>query len=207
MGRILKEAGFCKRRPSKTLSTGKSPHRSAQFQLILYFVTLYTQMEHNPMLSMDTKKKERLGNLDRGGKLCSTDKVEVYDHDYAHLSEGEIVPAGIYDIKKIGYVSIGTNNETAAFLGDNLIHWREEYGIHLYPDASHLLLFCDCDRANGNRHYAFKKKMQEVERYIGIKIQIAHYPPYCSKWNPIEHRLISQMHRVADGCLFVNYYK
>ena len=77
--------------------------------------------------------------------------------------------------------------------------------IHQYPEATHLLIFCDCGGGNGYRHYAFKKKLLEVARHIGIKIQVAHYPPYCSKWNPIEHRLFSQMHRAAEGCLFTSY--
>lgn len=204
--RILKEAGFRKRRPSKALSTGKSPYREEQFKLIFYFVSLFAQMGHNPVLSIDTKKKERLGNLDRGSQVCSNGTVQVHDHDYSHLSQGKVVPAGIYDTKlNIGYVGIGTNNETAEFIGDNLIHWWEEYGIHQYPDATHLLIFCDCGGANGYRHYAFKKKMLEVARHMALRVQIAHYPPYCSKWNPIEHRLFSQMHRTAKGCLFTSY--
>ncbi len=104
-----------------------------------------------------------------------------------------------------GYVSIGTNYETAELIGDNLIWWWDNYGIHKYHDATHLLMFCDCGGANGYRHYAFKKKLLEVANYIGIKIQVTHYPPYCSKWNPIEHRLFSQMHRASKGCIFTSY--
>lgn len=204
--RILKDNGYCKRRPNKAISTGKSPYRKEQFELIFFFVFLFSEMVNNPILSMDTKKKERLGELDRGGGVLCNKSPEVHDHDYAHLSNGKVVPAGLYDMKEnTGYVSIGTNNETAEFLGDNLIWWWDNFGIHLYPDATHLLIFCDCGGANGYRHYAFKKKLLEVAKYIGIKIQIAHYPPYCSKWNPIEHRLFSQMHRAASGCIFTSY--
>lgn len=81
-----------------------------------------------------------------------------------------------------------------------------------FPDATYLLIYCDCGGANGYRHHAFKKEMQRVAQYIGIKISIVHYPPYCSKWNPpevsgqaIEHRLFSQMHRQADGGIFLSY--
>ena len=104
-----------------------------------------------------------------------------------------------------GYVSIGTNHETAAFLADNLTWWWESYGIHHYPDATHLLLFCDAGGANSYRHHAFKKEMQRVARFIGIRIVVVHYPPYCSKWNPIEHRLFSQMHHQASGAIFKSY--
>lgn len=204
--RILRDLGYKKRRPNKSLATGKSPHRSAQFKLIFYFAFLFSEMENNPILSMDTKKKERLGDLSRNGTVLSKEAPKVHDHDYKHLSKGKIVPGGLYDMKRNeGYVSIGTNNETAEFLADNLIWWWETYGIHHYPSATHLLIFCDCGGANSYRHHAFKKELQRVARYIGIRIVVVHYPPYCSKWNPIEHRLFSQMHRRAQGVIFSSY--
>jgi len=174
--RILRDLGYKKRRPNKCISTGKSPHRAAQFRLVFYFAFLFSEMENNPILSIDTKKKERLGD------------------------------GGFYDMKRNeGYMSIGTNNETAEFLADNLIWWWETYGIHHYPFATHLLVFCDCGGANSYRHHAFKKELQRTARYIGIRIVVVHYPPYCSKWNPIEHRLFSQIHRRAQGAIFTSY--
>lgn len=205
--RILRESGYRRRRPSKALATGQSPHREAQFRLIFYFVALFSKMENNPIISIDTKKKEFLGQLDRGGQvLCKEKAPKLFDHDYPYLAEGNVVPQGIYDKKaNKGYVTIGTNKETAEFIGDNLIWWWDNYGIHLYPDASHLLLFCDSGGANGHRHYAFKWKLLQVARHMGIRIVVVHYPPYCSKWNPIEHRLFSQMHHQAKGCIFTSY--
>lgn len=204
--RILKELGYKKRRPIKALITGKSPFRTEQFNLIFYFAYLFAEMEHNPILSIDTKKKEVLGDLSRHGKIWCNKAPHTFDHDYKSLTKGKVVPSGIYDMKlNEGYVSIGTNNETATFLIDNLIWWWENYGIHHYPDATYLLIYCDCGAANGYRHHAFKKELQRLARYIGIKITIVHYPPYCSKWNPIEHRLFSQMHKQADGVIFYSY--
>lgn len=204
--RLLRKMGYKKRRPSKDLATGRSPFRSEQFGLVFYFAFMFAEMENNPILSMDTKKKELLGDLSRSGKVLCKEAPKTYDHDYAHLSEGKVVPGGLYDMKRNeGYVSIGTNNETAAFIADNLIWWWEDYGIHHYPDATHLLIYCDCGGANGYRHHAFKKELQRVAKYIGIRIVVVHYPPYCSKWNPIEHRLFSQMHRQAEGCVFISY--
>ena len=198
--------GYRKRKPNKALVTGKSPLRSEQFRVVSFFTFLFAEMGNNPILSMDTKKKERLGNLARPGRVLCKQAPLVCDHDYAHLSEGKVVPGGLYDMKRNeGYVSIGTNNETAAFLADNLIWWWENHGIHHYPDATHLLIYCDCGGANGYRHHAFKREMQRVAHYIGIRIVVAHYPPYCSKWNPIEHRLFSQMHRQAEGVVFRSY--
>lgn len=204
--RILKVLGYKRRRPSKALATGKSPHRAAQFKLIFYFAFLFSEMENNPILSMDTKKKEVLGDLSRAGKVLCQQAPQVYDHDYSHLAKGKVVPGGLYDMKRNeGYVSIGTNHETAEFLADNLIWWWENHGIHHYPDATHLLLFCDAGGANDYRHHLFKKQMLRVADTIGIRIVIVHYPPYCSKWNPIEHRLFSQMHHQASGCVFYSH--
>lgn len=204
--RVLRDLGYKKRRPSKDLATGKSPFRSEQFEIIFFLCYLFLEMDHNPILSMDTKKKEVLGDLSRGGKVLCTQAPQVYDHDYTHLSKGKVIPAGLYDMKRNeGYVSIGTNNETAAFLADNLIWWWENYGIDQYPDATYVLIYCDCGSANSYRHHAFKKELQRVAKHIDVKIIVAHYPPYCSKWNPIEHRLFSQMHRQAQGCIFHSY--
>lgn len=201
--RLLRKLGYRNRRPRKELITGKSPYRAAQFKLIFYFAFMFSEMDNNPILSGDTKKKEKLGDLARAGKVLSKEAPETYDHDYPHLADGKVVPGGLYDMKRNeGYISIGTNYETAAFIGDNLIDWWENYGIHHYPDATHLLFFCDCGGANGYRHHAFKKELQRVARYMGIRIVVVHYPPYCSKWNPIEHRLFSQMHLQASGCIF-----
>ena len=155
---------------------------------------------------MDTKKKEQLGDFKRAGRVYCQKAPETYVQDYNHLSKGKIVPHGLYDMKRNeGYLTIGTNNETAAFLVDNLIWWWETYGIHLYPDATHLLLFCDAGGANSYRHHAFKKELQRFAEYTGIRIVVVHYPPYCSKWNPIEHRLFSQIHLQASGCIFLSY--
>lgn len=204
--KLLKKLGYKKRRPIKALSTGKSPYRTEQFKLVFYFAYLFAEMDNNPILSMDTKKKEVLGDLSRNGKIWCNKAPHTNDHDYKYLQKGKVVPSGLYDMKlNEGYVSIGTNNETAVFLADNLIWWWENYGIHRYPDATYLLIYCDCGGANGYRHHAFKKELQRVSQYIGIRITVVHYPPYCSKWNPIEHRLFSQMHRQADGAIFYNY--
>lgn len=204
--RIMKALGYKKRRPIKALAIGKSPFRSEQFKLIFYFAYLFVEMDNNPILSMDTKKKEALGDLSRNGKAWCNKASQTFDHDYSYLKTGKVVPAGLYDMKlNEGYVSIGTNNETAAFLGDNLIWWWENYGIHRYADATYLLIYCDCGGANGYRHHAFKKNLQRVAQHIGIRITIVHYPPYCSKWNPIEHRLFSQMHRQSEGAIFYSH--
>jgi Rhodopirellula transposase DDE domain len=204
--RILKAEGYRKRRPSKQLSTGKSPFRAEQFKVLIFLTGLFALMDHNPTLSMDTKKKERLGRLDRGGTLWCQTAPKVFDHDYPYLAEGKIIPHGIFDIRQNkGFVSIGNSHETAAFVVDNLRWWWYEYGIHHYPNANFILLLCDSGGANGYRHHAFKKELLDLANEIQIKIVVCHYPPYCSKWNPIEHRLFSQIHHAINGQLFINY--
>lgn len=109
--RIMKDLNYKRRRPNKCLAEGKSPFRAAQFKLIFYFAFLFSEMEHHPILSMDTKKKEVLGDLGRAGRVWSKQAPFVHDHDYKHLQQGKVVPAGLYDMKRNeGYVSIGTNS-------------------------------------------------------------------------------------------------
>ena len=204
--RILRLLGYVKRRPLKNLSIGQSPFREEQFRLVFYFAFLFSEMVDNPILSMDTKKKEQLGDFKREGGVYCQKAPQTNTQDYKYLSKGKVVPAGLYDMKRNeGYVTIGTNNETAAFLVDNLIWWWENYGIHHYPDATHLLLYSDSGGANSYRHHAFKKELLRFAAYTGLRVVMVHYPPYCSKWNPIEHRLFSQMHLQARGAIFLSY--
>ena len=202
--RLLKELGYGYRKHSKQLATGNYTRRDEQFRIICSIVLV---MNHkSPVLSIDCKKKERLGTLYRDGKCYCTQAIEVYDHDYEHLSEGKVIPHGIYDLQaNKGYVSIGSSSETADFVIDNLLWWWEEYGIHQYPDATNILLFCDAGGANCYRHYIFKHRLMNFARETGLSVIVSHYPPYCSKWNPIEHRLFCQVHRAMSGGVLSDY--
>jgi len=204
--RILEQAGYVKRKPSKSIATGKSPHRKEQFQIIKFLTGLFDKMENNPILSIDTKKKERLGLLTKGEPILSTRKVPLFDHDYDYLSKGKVIPQAIYDTKQNkGYITIGTNYETADFIADNLIWWWETFGLNLYPDATQILILCDSGGANSYRHYVFKKAMLRVATTIGKTLVIAHYPPYCSKYNPIERRLFCHVERTLTGSILTSY--
>lgn len=160
----------------------------------------------SPIISIDCKKKEKLGNLYRGGRCFATQTLNVYDHDYEHLSKGKVIPHGLYDMQaNKGYISVGASSETADFILDNLLWWWEQHGIHQYPDANNILVLCDAGGANSYRHYIFKHRLQMFSKQTGLSVIVCHYPPYCSKWNPIEHRLFSHVHRAMEGAIFSDY--
>ena len=192
------------RKARKTLSTGHFESRDLQFEIIFELILLVSL--NCPIISIDCKKKELLGNLYREGKLLSTGERHVYDHDYTNLAEGKVIPHGIYDLfLNKGYISIGASAETASFICDNLLWWWSEFGIHQYPDATRIVILCDAGGGNSYRHHAFKKYLQQLAQEIGIEIMVSHYPPYCSKWNPIEHRLFCHVHRTMQGTILTSY--
>ena len=159
--RLLKDLGYGYRKQSKQLTTGSYAKRDEQFKIIFYLVSVMSL--DSPVLSIDCKKKEQLGNLYRAGKCYCTQAVKVHDHDYPHLSEGKVIPHGIYDMQaNKGYLSIGSHNETADFIIDNLLWWWWEYGIHQYPDAQNILLLCDAGGANSYRHHYLQAPAPEI---------------------------------------------
>jgi Rhodopirellula transposase DDE domain len=205
--RILKETGYVKRKPLKAILTGKSPHRDEQFRLIAIIRAVFLSSLHDPMLSIDTKKKELLGNLTRNKAVyCKKGQlVKVFDHDYTNLATGKAVPHGIYDIKlNKAYVTLGNNAETADFIIDNLTHYWINYGIHLYPKAKRILILCDAGGANSYKHHRFKFLLQQLAKSIGVDIMVVHYPPYCSKYNPIERMLFAQIQRAMGDCILTD---
>jgi hypothetical protein len=202
--RKLRCLGFGYRKLSKNVATGVCADRDLQFKIICDLV-LFMSLK-SPILSIDCKKKEVLGNLYRAGKCYMQGSVKVYDHDYTHLAEGKVIPHGIYDLQRIeGYITIGTSHETAEFITDNLLWWWVTYGIHYYPEAQSILIFCDAGGGNSYRHHVFKKKLLELAKTIGKKLIICHYPPYASKWNPIEHRLFAPVHQAMQGAVLDSY--
>ena len=202
--RELNNLGYRYRKIRKSLATGIYENRDEQFKII--FNLVLTMSLKSPILSIDCKKKERLGTIYREGKSYGQEQQEAFDHDYSHLGEGKIVPHGIFDLQKnVGFITIGSSSETAAFIVDNLRWWWFNYGINDYPDARNLLLLCDAGGGNSYRHHAFKKELQDFAKEIGIDIIVTHYPPYASKWNPIEHRLFCHVHQAMSGQMFKNY--
>ena len=177
-------------------------HRNEQFEQIAAHKAEY-QADGNPIVSMDTKKKEFIGNFYRDGLLYTQDEVQTYDHDFPSFAEGVIIPHAFYDVQQNkGFINIGTSRDTGEFSCDSFRNWWRQEGQHDYPNATSILVLCDGGGSNSARHYIFKQDLQALANDIGIEIRIAHYPPYCSKYNPIEHRLFPHVTRACQGVVF-----
>lgn len=141
-----------------------------------------------------------IGNLFREGRIYTSETIEVFDHDFPSLAEGVAVPHTLYDIgRNEAYVSIGTSRDTSEFACDSIRHWWNTYGKQHYPNATSILMLMDGGGSNSSRHYLFKQDLQAVADEIGVEIRIAHFPPYTSKWNPVEHRVFPHITRSMQG--------
>lgn len=143
-----------------------------------------------------------IGNLYRDGKLYTPETGLTFDHDFPSLADGVVIPYGLYDLKhNHGYVALGTSHDTSEFACDGLRQWWWNSGQGTYRDATSLLLLCDGGGSNSSRTYLFKAELEKVAQEIGIEIRVAHYPPYTSKYNPIEHRLFPHLTRACQGVI------
>ena len=197
--------GFVKRKMSKTKTIKEVENRDEQFQQIAKTVVRFTE-KGLPILSIDTKKKEFIGQFYRAGKSYCQSAVKVYDHDFPSLASGVVIPHGIYDIAhNKGYLSIGVSKDTSEFLCDNLRYYWHNGIAEQYPEADEMLLLMDGGGSNSCLHYIVKEDLQNLANDLGITLTIAHYPAYCSKYNPIEHRLFPHIQRSWDAVVFENY--
>jgi hypothetical protein len=178
--------------------------RNEQFENIARLKAAF-QAAGQPVVSMDTKKKEYLGRFYREGRVYTTQALPVYDHDFTSLAEGIVIPHGIYDIaRNTACVALGTSKDTSEFACDNLRYWWYHQGRLDYPNATHLLILCDGGGSNDPRFFLFKADLQALATELGLEIRIAHYPPYTSKYNPIEHRLFPHLTRACQGVIFTS---
>jgi DDE family transposase len=144
-----------------------------------------------------------IGNFYRPGTLYTQATVETFDHDFPSLAEGVVIPYGIYDLRqKHGYITLGTSHDPSEFACDCLRQWWHNYGRAIYAQANSLLLLCDGGGSNSARTYLFKEDLTKVVQEIGLEIRVAHYPPYTSKYNPIEHHLFPHLTRACQGVVF-----
>ena len=151
----------------------------------------------------NTKKRELLGTFYRDGRVYTRQGLLAFDHDFPSYADGVVIPYGLYDLKRnFGYLSVGTSHDTTEFACDSIAWWWETYGRSLYPDAHSICLLCDGGGSNSADKYLFKEDLQKLADRLGREIRMAHYPPYCSKYNPIEHRLFPHLTRACSGVIF-----
>ena len=191
--------GFKKRSFVKSRTLKDDKDRDAQFRKI-NSLTEQCLSQGIPVLSIDTKKHEMIGNFKRSGKVICKGHPKALDHDFLSFADGKIVPHVIYDIAaNTGYLTIGTSHDTAKFVCDNIARVWTEHLQWQYPDADTVCLLCDGGGSNSCLHHIFKQELMRLARTIGMNILVIHYPPYCSKYNPIEHRMFAPITRSWSG--------
>jgi transposase len=203
--RILKNQGYSLQSNKKMLSGKDHPDRDTQFKHINRLVSIFSKT-NDPVISVDTKKKELVGNFKNNGQVWTKNAIEVFDHDFSSYSSGKAIPYGAYDINRNeGFVNIGTSSDTSEFAVNSIWQWWRHFGRKNYPTAQRLFICADGGGSNGSRTRAWKFFLQELANRIGIPITVAHYPPGTSKWNKIEHRMFSFISLNWKGKPLENY--
>jgi hypothetical protein len=190
---LLKTMGYSLQANRKTVEGSTHPDRDAQFERIYEKVKAF-QQEGQPVISVDTKKKELVGNYKNGGQEWQPkgQPEQVLVHDFESLGEGKINPYGVYDVlRNMGWVNVGIDHDTAAFAVESIRRWWLTMGNQVYTDASALLVTADSGGSNGARLRLWKTELQKLSNETGLSISVSHFPPGTSKWNKIEHRLFS----------------
>jgi hypothetical protein len=212
VSQLLKKHGYRRRKALKKKTMGpRHPDRNAQFENIAGLKKKYLKLGL-PVISIDTKKKELMGDFYRDGVINTQATIEVNDHDFASMGSGTVIPHGIYDVgRNQGFVHLNTSHDTSELACDSIAAWWEDHGRESYPGAKKILVLCDGGGSNSASRYVFKEQLQELATRLGLEIRVAHYPPYCSKYNPIEHRLFPHVTRACLGVIFgtletVRYY-
>ena len=190
---LLREEGFSLQGNAKTIEGRQHPDRDAQFRYISGQVAGHLA-NGQPVISVDTKKKEKVGNFASNGAEWEPEgrPVQVNDHDFPDKELGKAVPYGVYDVAaNTGWVNVGTDGDTAAFAVESIRRWWQAVGQPGYPGAGRLLITADAGGSNGYRTRAWKAQLAALAAETGLDITVCHFPPGTSKWNRIEHRLFS----------------
>lgn len=196
---MLKQRDFRRRSCKKAKTLKDVEDRDAQFRKI-ESITHECEILDIPILSMDTKKKEMIGNFKRNGKAYCQSAPKTYDHDFNTFASGMIAPHALYDTRaNVGYMTIGTSHDTSEFVCDNIERIWEQHLQHIYTNTDTICLLCDGGGSNSSSHHIFKQSLMELAQRIRMNILVCHYPPYCSKWNPIEHKLFAHISRSWSG--------
>jgi len=204
---LLQKMGYSLQANRKTLEGTSHPDRDAQFRHIDEAVQLQLALGE-PVISVDTKKKELVGQFRNGGKELRPkgDPEQVLIHDFVIPGLGRASPYGVYDVgQDEAWVSVGTDHDTAAFAVESIRRWWMTMGAPLYPDATRLLVTADCGGSNGYRTRLWKRELQRLADETGLEVSVCHFPPGTSKWNKIEHRLFSAISQNWRGKPLVSH--
>jgi len=195
VARLLADLDYALHVNAKKLEA-RSDHadRDAQFTYIAAQRQAFVDA-HLPIISVDTKKKELIGNFKNAGQAWGSDAEAVNVHDFPQDADGRAVPYGIYDLThNHGTLYVGSSSDTPQFAVDVIARWWEERGRRVFPQADHVLILADAGGSNGCRPRLWKQQVQvQLSDRLGLTVTVCHYPTGCSKWNPIEHRLFSQI--------------
>lgn len=199
---LLKRHGYVTRKARKAEPMGGHPDRNRQFENVARLEREYLGSD-DPIAGMGTKKEELIGNFYRAGHLLTRGVIATFGHDSPGFAEGVAIPHGLGDVKgNDGHVSPGTSHDTGGFACGSIERWREAEGRALRRRARSILLPCDGGGSNGASRYLFKEGPQKLVDRLGTQVRVAHIPPYCSRYNPIEHRLFPHVSRACPGVIF-----
>lgn len=202
VSQLLRQHGYRRRKAQKKKTMGHHRDRNAQFEKIARLRKKYLKAGL-PVISIDTKKKELLGDFYREGRIDAQAMIETNDHDFSSTGSGVVIPHGVYDVgRNRGFLHLNTSHDTSELACDSIAAWWDEHGRVEYPGAKKILVLCDGGGSNSATRYVFKEELQKLALRLGVEIRVAHYPPYCSKYNPIEHRLFPHVTRACRGVIF-----
>jgi len=208
ISRLLREQDYSLRANRKQAAGKQHPERDPQFQHIQAQRAAHQAAGH-PTISVDTKKKELVGNFKNAGQIWCQEAEVVDVHDFPQDAVGRAVPYGIYDLQhNRGTVYVGQSADTPAFAVDSIAHWCASEMQERFPEATHLLIEADSGGSNSARSRVWKEQLQEhVADRFGVHVTVCHYPTGTSKWNPIEHRLFSEISKTWAGCPLRSFEK
>jgi hypothetical protein len=194
VGRLLVQLNYSLKANVKRFAGASHPDRKEQFESIERQKQAFLAAGL-PVISVDTKKKELIGNFKNAGRTWSVEADQVNDHDFAHDALGKAIPYGIYDLAhQRGYVYVGTSADTPQFAVEMIARWWQAEGQARFPGADQILILADAGGSNGCRPRMWKQQLQaQLADHLGLDVTVCHYPTGASKWNPIEHRLFSQI--------------
>jgi hypothetical protein len=202
VGDILEDMGYSKQANQKMLQLGTpNPDRNAQFEHISEQAKSFIG-EGEPVISVDTKKKENIGNFRNGGQEYRRlgDARKVLDHDFPIEELGKVAPYGVFcQNDNTGFVNLGTSHDTPEFAVASIARWWSCVGQYTFPNATKLLITCDCGGSNGYRTRMWKYQLWQLAQQIGLDIYVCHFPPGTSKWNKVEHRLFCYISKNWQG--------